>query len=217
MRIRLNRIAPAASGIVLLVLAGALVLRASLLGMTWWQAAAIRGAVDRWEARQQPAEKQGAETPPPAEDRYAAIAKAGFLGPPPPQVPPPTLTAIIGDFAIINNQEMRVGGNVNGFQVVEIHSDKVVLEKESNRTELRLFGDAPAPPPSMPTPPQGAPMPMPPGTVMPPGAMPPPPSSGPRPAPATPPSAMPAMPMGMDPFAGTPEEGAVIIFDVEME
>lgn len=97
-----------------------------------------------------PAPTGGAATPTPAKskpdpkaqraERIAKWQAGGLFGPPPPQMPPPTLSAIIGNAAILNGQPMKVGDSApDGSKIVEIHNNRVVLEKNGARNELILF------------------------------------------------------------------------------
>lgn len=70
---------------------------------------------------------------------YAEIRTAGFIGPPMPGMPPPQLTAILGDGAILNGQFVEAGGQIGPAKVIEIHPNKVVVEMNGNRMDLVLF------------------------------------------------------------------------------
>jgi hypothetical protein len=162
-----------ARGVLVAVLAAALLWQTTQIGATIYRSWAVDRTVDRWEAlhrkpeEAKPSAENGKPAPPedttpgspqpprpeppkqaappepekPAEDKYAALVKMPLFGPPLPQAPPPTLTAIIGDMALINDQPARVNDNVGGYKVVEITSSKVILEKDGNKTELTLaFG-----------------------------------------------------------------------------
>lgn len=121
----------------------------------------IRRGHDRWtESHKVLADPAAAETeePPAAEPgnrerrnrrsgrgggEYAELKRAGLFGPPAPDSPV-ILTAILGDIAIINGQEARVGGNApDGSRIVEIHPNRVVVERDGNRRDLVLFNALP--------------------------------------------------------------------------
>ncbi|MDK2971850.1 MAG: Type secretion system protein [Candidatus Sumerlaeota bacterium] len=100
---------------------------------------AIAESAREWKNRTAEA-KEKTEKPPEKDERIAKWEKGGILGPPPPSIPPPTLSAIIGESAILNNRTVKVGDTVgDGMKVVEIEANKVVLEKDGNRTDLVLF------------------------------------------------------------------------------
>lgn len=74
---------------------------------------------------------------------HAELKRAGLFGPPAPDSPV-ILTAILGDVAIINGQETRVGDNVpDGSKIMEIQPNRVVIEKDGNRRDLVLFNALP--------------------------------------------------------------------------
>jgi hypothetical protein len=100
---------------------------------------ALAESAREWESRTAKA-KEETEKPPEKNERIAKWEKGGILGPPPPSIPPPTLSAVIGETAILDNQTVKVGDTVgDGMKVVEIEANKVVLEKDGNRTDLILF------------------------------------------------------------------------------
>ena len=185
MKQRLSELGIYLRGVLIVVLAAAVLWQGMRLGASWWRASAIDRTVARWEekhpkkrekkkegeAQKPPAGKQvsaapmpgngmkpsgppnmppGARPPrkppqpgkekPAEEDMYAELRKGDLLGPPQPNPPPPQISAIIGDMAIIDNAEKRVGDTVrDGAKIVEIHSNKVILEKDGKRSDLVLF------------------------------------------------------------------------------
>src|SRR5262249_5701373 len=93
--------------------------------------------------------KQSKQLPPITLKGYAKeFAKGGVFAPVPGE-PQPSLVGFIADYAIIDGQEMRVGGMLsNGGKIVQIENPKVVYEKNGQKQELSLgAGYVPPPPP----------------------------------------------------------------------
>jgi hypothetical protein len=157
-------VARRAVGYAALALVALLALPGWRAGSAAWDYMAIRRAAETWEKQREvaaakadapappatPAPAEGAATPNPATsrpdpkaqraERIAKWQAGGLFGPPPPQMPPPTLSAIIGNAAILNGQPMKVGDSApDGSKIVEIHNNRVVLEKDGARNEIILF------------------------------------------------------------------------------
>ena len=74
------------------------------------------------------------------DEKYKPVLEGNLFGPPSPPPPNPVITAIIGDYSIIDGREVKVGDTLrNGSKVKEIQSNKVVVEKDGKESDLVLF------------------------------------------------------------------------------
>lgn len=71
----------------------------------------------------------------------ALITRSPFGKKPEKKKPPLALTAIMGDSALINGKWLGVGEKINDSEVVEIHGNKVVVEKDGKRKDIIMFSD----------------------------------------------------------------------------
>ena len=71
----------------------------------------------------------------------ALITRAPFGKKPEKGKPPLQLTAVIGDTAFINGKRVKIGDKVGDSVVVEIHGNKVVVEKDGKRKDIIMFSD----------------------------------------------------------------------------
>ena len=97
------------------------------------------------EGPENPENNNGENPPPPApepeDDKYQEINKKGLFSR--QQEQPLVCTGIIGRQAIINNQLVKVGESAGKWKVVEISNNKVVIESDGNKKEIKLFPELP--------------------------------------------------------------------------
>lgn len=136
---RLRKRLPIIQAALIFVLGIVLVWQLLVLGGTIWDYAMVKRSAARWESRIDNAEEKKNKEPESDKKEYAELKQGGLIGLPKPPSPPPQLTAIMGEVAIINNQEARVGENAGGMKIVEIQTNKVILEKDGQRSELTVF------------------------------------------------------------------------------
>lgn len=72
--------------------------------------------------------------------KYASIVKSGMFGiQPTPPAQMHMLKGILGDKAIVDGQLLAIGQMAGDSKLVEIGAKSVFLEKDGQRTELRMF------------------------------------------------------------------------------
>jgi len=102
--------------------------------------------------------KQGEKTANAEEEKkkeiYSRLEKRALFGEPRPQVIQPMVEAILGESALVNGQWLKVGGQMGDSKVVEIGTDKIVMENPAGKRQeyaLMLTEGGGGPPGMMPS------------------------------------------------------------------